>query len=215
MHPLLRQTLLVLTLTTIIVFIGYYWIDQPVVYWSVAHGFNNSTILRAFAHIPDFFFVSIFFMYLFVALRFCLKRTTDLDYKLFVIANILAITDFFRSLLKMVFGRYWPTSWDENFSSLLTDGSYGFNFFHVAGAAYKSFPSGHTACIVAMATILIYFFPRFAWLWCTLVLLTALGLILACYHFFSDVVAGAALGYLIALFTIHISEHLFLGHFHR
>ena len=82
----------------------------------------------------------------------------------------------------------------RNNPSLIRDGVYGFNPFHEAGIAYTSFPSGHTAAICALTSVLWICYPRFWPLYLALILAVSIGLVGADYHFLSDVIAGAFVG---------------------
>ncbi len=96
--------------------------------------------------------------------------------------------------LKVIFGRLWPATWINNNLSWLHDRAYGFNFFHGNNAAYQSFPSGHTAAIFAVMSVLWIVYPKYRWLsvlTCTMVIS---GLIVMDYHFVGDIIAGAFLG---------------------
>jgi membrane-associated phospholipid phosphatase len=108
--------------------------------------------------------------------------------------------------LKILFGRTWPRL-------LVRDGIYGFYPFH-AGPAYSSFPSGHTAAVCAVATVLWIWYPRLRPAWLIGAILSAATLVGTNYHFVGDVVAGAFLGVtttLIALGIWHLIGHRFGG----
>jgi membrane-associated phospholipid phosphatase len=82
----------------------------------------------------------------------------------------------------------------RNNPSLIHDGVYGFNPFHEAGIAYASFPSGHTAAICALMSVLWICYPRFWPVYLAAILAVSIGLVGADYHFLSDVIAGAFVG---------------------
>jgi membrane-associated phospholipid phosphatase len=95
--------------------------------------------------------------------------------------------------LGFAFGRYWPETWIDDNPSLIGDGAYGFHPFH-GGTAYRSFPSGHTARILAVATIVWIGYPRWRWACVLSSLAVAAGLIGMNYHFVGDVIAGGFVG---------------------
>lgn len=95
--------------------------------------------------------------------------------------------------LKYAFGRTWPETWTNNNPSWVKDGVFGFTPFH-GGTGWSSFPSGHTTTIAAAMMVLACAWPRLRLLWALPVVLVAVGLIGADFHFLSDVVAGAYLG---------------------
>jgi undecaprenyl-diphosphatase len=61
-----------------------------------------------------------------------------------------------------------------------------------------SFPSGHTLHAVAFSTVAIAFYPMLAWLLVPFTLLVAVSRVVLGLHYPSDVMAGAAIGALIA-----------------
>jgi undecaprenyl-diphosphatase len=61
-----------------------------------------------------------------------------------------------------------------------------------------SFPSGHTLHAVAFSVVAIAFYPMLAWLLVPFTLLVAVSRVVLGLHYPSDVLAGAALGALIA-----------------
>lgn len=64
-----------------------------------------------------------------------------------------------------------------------------------------SFPSGHTLHAVAFSIVALAYFPALFWLVVPFALLVALSRPILGLHYPSDVVAGAALGAVIALFS--------------
>ena len=62
-----------------------------------------------------------------------------------------------------------------------------------------SFPSGHTLHAVAFSVVAITFYPALAWLLVPFTLLVAVSRVVLGLHYPSDVLAGAALGALIAV----------------
>lgn len=71
---------------------------------------------------------------------------------------------------------------------------------HVAGAPLDrfSFPSGHTLHAVVFCSVGLTYFPALAWLLLPFTLLVALSRLVLGLHYPSDVLAGAAIGALIA-----------------
>lgn len=62
-----------------------------------------------------------------------------------------------------------------------------------------SFPSGHTLHAVAFTLVAVSYFPALAWVLVPFTLLVALSRVVLGLHYPSDVLAGAALGALVAL----------------
>ncbi len=95
--------------------------------------------------------------------------------------------------LKLAFGRTWPETWVAGNPSWISDGVFGFFPFH-GGAGWASFPSGHTTAITAPMLVLALRVPRFRLVAWIPVVLVAVGLLGADYHYVADVLAGAYIG---------------------
>lgn len=67
-----------------------------------------------------------------------------------------------------------------------------------------SFPSGHTLHAVAFSTTVLHFYPGLSWLLLPFTLLVALSRPILGLHYPSDVLAGAALGLLLALLVLQL-----------
>jgi len=111
------------------------------------------------------------------------------------------VTELTKSQLKYVFGRTWPETFVQNNPSFIRDGVYGFNFFH-GGPGYGSFPSGHTAAVCALVSVLWIMLPKGRPLYVLVVAAVVIGLIGADYHFLSDMIAGGFLGTSIGWMTV-------------
>ena len=111
----------------------------------------------------------------------------------FLASNAVIIAEGIKDQLKFLFGRTWPETWVENNPSFIHDNAYGFNFMH-GGSGYQSFPSGHMAAACAVIAILWIWHPQFRWIYTVAALVVGVGLVVANYHFLSDVFAGAYVG---------------------
>jgi membrane-associated phospholipid phosphatase len=109
--------------------------------------------------------------------------------------------------LKLMFGRTWPSSWMGNNPSYVRDGIYGFNFFH-GGNEYASFPSGHMAMICAVFTVFWVYFPAARTFYILAISTAGASLVVANYHFLSDVIAGSFVGVTCALITMSLEVAL-------
>jgi len=114
----------------------------------------------------------------------------------------LVLAEQFRETLAYVFGRYWPETWVDNNPSFIGNGAYGFHPFH-GGSAYRSFPSGHTARTLAVATVAWIAYPRWRWACGLASAAVTVGLLAMDYHFVSDVIAGAFVGGIVGTYTAH------------
>jgi membrane-associated phospholipid phosphatase len=107
------------------------------------------------------------------------------------VAVSMAISGTLVNALKLAVGRYRPRF-------LFDQGLAGFAPFELS-LDDCAFPSGHTQSIVAAMTSLGFVFPRLTpWLVATAVLVSC-SRFLTTVHFVSDVIAGAAVGFAIAL----------------
>lgn len=66
------------------------------------------------------------------------------------------------------------------------------------GSGHQSFPSAHSASAVGLAVALTWLYPRGCWLFAVLAGLACGQRLASDSHFLSDVLAGAAIGYLFA-----------------
>lgn len=118
------------------------------------------------------------------------------------VAVLLAVT--LKDQLKYAFGRTWPETWVADNPSWIRDGIERFVPFH-GGQGWASFPSGHTTLATAPMAVLMIRVRRTAWrVLSTLpILLVAVGLYGADYHFVADILAGALVGAICAALTCH------------
>ncbi len=190
---LFRAFLLGLGLTAILVAVSYAWIDRPVAYF-VHDKFAGVRIFVDLTRIPEIVSVCAGAVFVAAALYVLVRRPEGRFSSLLVLCTIsIAMSTLIKDQLKFVFGRTWPETWINHNPSLIHDGVFGFNFF-TNGRAYSAFPSGHTTIVCAVAAALWIRLPRYRPLWATIVILVAVGLIGANYHFVGDVIAGAFVG---------------------
>lgn len=200
-----KVTLTLLIFTTLAVFLCYYKIDRQTANWVYLHGYSTYRSLNNLTLIPGIFVLLASVFYIVMAIRFCLGYWSNLDLRLLMFSNTIAITQFLKDFFKILFGRYWPETWTNNNPSLIKDHLYGFHLVSF-GDAYASFPSGHTAVVVAGATTIWLLIPRLRILAVLLILATAVGLVGSDYHFVGDVIAGGVLGYLVSIFYFEITK---------
>ena len=198
------------SVAAVLVVICYCLVDRPVAWFLYEHAFFPRrcmswavTASDAFKHVAGAMVVVV------VAWRLW-RRAGRLQTVLLALAADLVAATAAKSLLKWIFGRYWPYNPGSGHPSLLADGSYGFNPFHYGGA-YESFPSGHAVLLVSLGTVLWLAYPRLRWLTAAACLTVCVLLVALNFHFVSDVIAGAmvgiAVGYCIAgWFGIAVSK---------
>jgi membrane-associated phospholipid phosphatase len=95
-----------------------------------------------------------------------------------------------KTALKDIFGKVTTRAWLANHEL------YGFHWF---GGEWRfdGFPSGHMAVFTVLALAVWRFFPRYRTVCMSLLFLLAASLVVTSYHFLSDVLAGALVGFLI------------------
>jgi membrane-associated phospholipid phosphatase len=191
----LQRWLLALALTTVIVIIGYYWLDRPIAFWVHAHlGGSGRRVLEPVTHIPDSLVPAAVTAFFGLGSRALSGRPLSwLAYVVVACSVSVTMAQATKNLLKYVFGRTWPETRTHDNPSLIHDGAYGFNWFH-GGPGYGSFPSGHMAATCAVISVLWICYPRMKPLCVLAAFAVAAALIGANFHFFSDVIAGRFVG---------------------
>lgn len=201
-----------LVVTGCFVVVSYYYLDKPIAWFVHNHQLNHLVLLKIFAQYPktileSFFFVC--FFYMFIKITIC--PLNDLDRVLLGGAVTASVALFIKTNLKMIFGRYWPSTFVCHNPSLIHHNAYGFHFL-TKGSAYESFPSGHSIFIVTLAAYFWDIYPRYRWLYLLLVGMTVLGLLGMNYHFLSDIVAGIVFGCLIGRSMYLLLESIIRDH---
>ncbi len=179
-------------------FLSYFFIDIPLVHFVQNYRINSFLVLKILTHIPDVIIGFLVLFFMFFVLFFKRFEKVKIVNVLFLSMAAVAISVHIKDLLKFVFGRYWPDTWIDGNPSLLVHNAYGFHFFQ-KGSAYQSFPSGHTTVTFAFFTVLIYFYPKYKNACLIPCILLATAQTFMHYHFLSDVIAGAFLGWSIAV----------------
>jgi membrane-associated phospholipid phosphatase len=140
---------------------------------------------------------------IFAIVRFCLDRARAAapakSAPVLTLAGIsvggsLAVNEL---LLKPFFGRYTLDAYFAHPSR------YGFAFLH--GTTMSSFPSGHAVLVVSFLSVLLTFYPRYRALWLSIIALVLAGLVIAGWHFLSDIAAGVAVGTIGAWMTLRVA----------
>lgn len=126
----------------------------------------------------------------FLFARFIVRRPALAARGLFVFLGV-ALSGLTCDVLKIVVGRSRP--W-----VLFAGGGYDFLPLHF-NSNYQSFPSGHAACAAAAALTLAVVAPRYRVRLLLAAALVALTRVVALAHYLSDVIAGAALAWLIVV----------------
>jgi membrane-associated phospholipid phosphatase len=116
------------------------------------------------------------------------------------------LVDFF----KLFVGRMRPSAATEATSAMATFvgwlPAWGARDAGTHGHAIQSFPSAHAATAVGLAASLAFFYPRGRWLFALFAALAMVQRLEARAHFCSDVLAGAAVGLVVAGIVIRMAQ---------
>jgi membrane-associated phospholipid phosphatase len=202
---LLRVSGFALVLCTVAVVVCYYFVDRPVAFFVHDHRIPRFEELRWLTEPPPLLqsWAPLVVVILAVWRAFTPWRRWHLV--LFVACVSLIVADQFRQSLGDLCGRYWPETWRDNNPSLIGTGAYGFHPFQV-GDDVGSFPSGHAARIVGIASVFWLAMPRSRWLCVILGVPMVVALVGMDYHFVGDVVAGSALGGIVGAWAARLSS---------
>lgn len=110
------------------------------------------------------------------------------------VATIVPISFIVKSALKFVVGRIETRFWLQH--PYLEK----FHWFH-GGMYYTGFPSGHMTVFMALVIALWKYYPRYRSAYIGLLSVLAIALTVTAYHFISDIIAGAYLGFLVYYFS--------------
>ena len=142
----------------------------------------------------------IFFFYIYYSIELVSKRVSDFDSRFILVVNAVLIGQFIKEIFKGICGRYWADTFRNNNPSLIHDNAYGFNWFKFNGD-FGSFPSGHATFIFSFIVGLWILFPKYRWLYMVLAFLVIAAQLLQYFHYASDLIAGATLGTIVAVYT--------------
>lgn len=109
-----------------------------------------------------------------------------------------------KSIAKYLFGRITTREW------LQSSGDLGFHWFS-GGDRFNGFPSGHMVVVTVLIAVLWRLKPRFRPLYLVVLLSLAMALLATNYHFISDVIAGAYLGFLVEVCVFNAVMKSFLN----
>lgn len=194
-----KKIVLLFLLLIMLITASYMFIDRQLVWFLMANHSRKIGLLKIMANdITATIGIFVFLFYIFFAIRFHQNRIGTLDEKLLVMCNAIVISTFLKDAIKHICGRYATGTFICNNPSLVKDNVYGFDWF-ASGTAFSSFPSGHTTLIFSFSISMCLLFPTLRWLWSLLAIFVIIGQAGMYYHFISDILAGAALGSVVAL----------------
>ena len=181
----MRNSLVALAVSALLVFAAIYFIDDPVARY--VHTLPWAQSLRSPAlGLPVLVALSGIAVVLGAAIaangHSLSKFVETLIIASFGLTFSVCIVEF---ILKRIFGRETP-------GEFLQNGIDTFRWFQ--GLPTNSFPSGHAVQIVSVGVIFLMAYPRFRTAWFSLMGLGLVVLVLGNWHFVSDVIAGVTFG---------------------
>ena len=209
--PLLRRSLLALLVCTFLVALCYFFVDRPVAFFVQDQGINHHDLLKWLTYPPPYLESWAPLVLAGLAVRRAWGPFQKCELTLLAACISLLVALQFKESLKFAFGRTWPDTWTNNNPSLIQNDAYGFHPFKSGKSNwYASFPSGHTARVLAIVAVYWISYP--GWRWPELLVrlvgaaataAVAVGLVGMNYHFVGDVIAGGFLGGLVGTYTAH------------
>jgi membrane-associated phospholipid phosphatase len=188
-----RRLLSAILAVVLLTVLAVVFVDLPAATWSHAH-LRSSPVFPWLTHLVDPLVPAAAVLLAVVAAGVIAGWQPPAWVRTLVACGLaVMIAVVIKDQLKFACGRLWPETWTHGNPSWIANGAHGFFPFH-GGEGWESFPSGHMTRMTAVMTVLWLQVPRWRWLWGTCVMLVALGLFGANYHFIGDMIAGFSLG---------------------
>jgi membrane-associated phospholipid phosphatase len=204
-RQLLRRAVIALFACAVAVVVCYFGVDRPVAFFVHRQGINEFRVFRWLTDPPPLLqsWSPLILAVLMVSRAFA---PWPLWQKVLLVACLsMLVANEFRVSLGDLFGRYWPETWFDNNPSLIGNGTYGFHPF-VHGDDLGSFPSGHASRILGFATVWWLAVARSRAVCAVVCPPMLVSLVAMNYHFVGDVVAGATLGAIVAMYAVRLAD---------
>ncbi len=101
------------------------------------------------------------------------------------------------TMVKLAYSRHRPNKMEGLETTVFNSFGSWFPFFSTS-SDWQSFPSGHSAMAAGLAIGLSWLFPRGKWLFAVLAAMVMVQRLASGYHYLSDTLWGAAIGWLLA-----------------
>lgn len=183
------------SLTAVLFFLGYFYLDRTIATYICHAGETIHCIGKTLSYFGESTWPIVLALLVMIYSRFIQQSSQRFKQAFYILLSIIA-SGLLTNVLKFIFGRMRP--W-----LLRDDNLYGFTWF-AYDTPLVSFPSGHSTTSVALAVALALLFPTYRWLFALFALLMLVARILACDHFFSDVMVGAYIGAITSILLYHI-----------
>lgn len=204
---LVKRTYICVSLVFALSVFSYYFLDRQIVLYLSMHNSRSwpwAIDSREYAIIlSKTATTSTIFAYLYFGLcllfRGNLKPIEQKFLTGFIVFSI-AYNSICTNNLRAFLGRAWPSNWAKANVSFLSNHIYGFHL-GINNLQYTSFPSGHAAISAIISTFTWYYFPRWRFWVLSYALFVVFIMVIQYYHFLSDVIVGAGLGYLTMIYV--------------
>lgn len=195
----LKKIITSFLLVILLIICSYYFLDARVALFVSKAWMSNAHLAIYSANIPDFLFTIVCIITGTAWIANCYlahKGIHNTHARFFLLVAVTVPLAFFlESTLKYVVGRIDTRFW------LHHPNIKEFRWFHGVGH-YNGFPSGHMAVFTVLVTALGGFYPRYRSAFFGFLSFLALALIATDYHFLSDVIGGAYLGWIVHFYTL-------------
>ena len=174
--------------------LSYLFADMQTALWF--HAFDNTQVYKVFSKITlfgDSLGYLVGGLLLFVVFW---KRSLYWSSSGIFLFSTVAISGLSADLVKYITGRARPTLYFH-------EHLYGFDPFHWQ-YAWTSFPSGHSATALSVATLFAILYPRLRFAALFVGILIALSRLVLAQHYISDVIAGSFLGIVSTVLLHHL-----------
>ena len=168
----------------------FIFVDRPLAHYCKQHANAIHDAIATVSTLGEGAWYLVPSLLVFVIARFIVRQPAIAARGLFVFLGV-GLAGLACDVLKVLVGRSRP--W-----VLFREGAYDFWPLQL-NADYQSFPSGHAACAAAAALTVAVIAPRYRAQLLFAALLIALTRVVIVAHYLSDVVAGAALGWLVVV----------------
>jgi membrane-associated phospholipid phosphatase len=195
----LKKIITSFLLVILLITCSYYFLDARVALFVSKAWMSNGQLATYSENIPDFLFTIVCIITGTAWIADCYlahKGVHNMHARFFqLVAITVPLTFFLESTLKYVVGRINTRFWLDH------PNIKEFRWFHGVGD-YNGFPSGHMAVFTVLVIALCRFYPRYRSAFFGFLSFLALALIATDYHFLSDIIGGACLGWIVHFYTL-------------
>jgi len=205
-----------LTVTTALVLFCIAFVDRPVAIWIHERIGARAAVLDHLLDLPIVMTPPLIIYVIVYAIRRTFARRMSVhEHVWFVIATTFVVGLEFKNILKVGFGRTWPTLTPADASDFILPGGGGrgfiadgsFGFYPFAGTKpFTAFPSGSLAIPLATCVQLWVLYPPTRVVALVAAVLSAVALLATNTHFVSDLVAGTYVGLVLGLSAIALTD---------